>query len=957
MSPERWEQITEIYAAALELDSEKRAEFLEKACAGDTALRREVESLLAADADAGDFINKPIVKNAAPILSADVSQAHSLIGKKLGHYQIISQLGTGGMGEVYLARDTRLNRPVAVKTLPVSLSAHPNYLQRFQIEAEAAATLNHPNVATIYSVEEFNDQPFITMEYVEGKTLDAMIPPGGLDVKTFLEWFTPVADALSHAHEKGIIHRDIKPSNIMITSEGVPKILDFGLAQIACESVSDNVSTLKMTYPGQIMGTPAYMSPEQAEGREVDSRTDIFSFGVVMYEAITGQRPFTGDSYASIVSNLLKSEPPNISEIKPETPYLLVRLINRCLNKSRRHRFQTMREIRVLLEEIRAVVEAGVSLDSFARRILPKQTEKPWRIWAFPALAFFVIALSVAAFYYFRMPATEPPLSFENITLRKLSQTNNVVYAHISPDGKSVAYNMIEENEMRSLWIRRVTDKNALQLLPPQPVFFWGGMTISRDGSQIFYITANRNAPHGTLYRISSLGGAPRKLVETVNDLGSLSPDGSRVLYVRYGERIQLLSANSADGSDERLIYTGAPNQIFRDPHYSLDGESIYFIRFENINGKEFWSLVEISADGGDERVILPPREPRISEIAVLKDGSGLLLNATDAVSNLPQLYHLDPATGEEKRLTNDLNSYFGISVSDDCRTIVSAQRHFMRDIWVTPDDSTGNFRRLTNESNVYSSAVWTPDGRIVYDAVDNNRPHIWIINGDGSSPQQLTPNDSSDFEPRVSHDGRYIVFTSDRTGEQKVWRMNIDGSNLQMLTPVSGSAGAPLITPDGESVYFQWIKEGGKVLGKVPITGGEITEQPLFSDYLSAVAPDGRQVAYSFYDQAEKVYKVGIRPLDAGAPPSVIFNISPLSFLAWTADGKGLIYRELETTRADSSTIMFQPIAGGEPKPFLSVAPDAVYFASPAPDNKKIAVVRGKLLTDAVMLTAVKPD
>jgi serine/threonine protein kinase/WD40 repeat protein len=955
MLPERWEQICEIYHSALEMSEGEQKAFVARACAGNEFLLREVESLLAANAEAGDFIAEPVFRDVSPLPKTDGETF--LSGKKIAHYRILSRIGAGGMGEVYLAKDTRLDRKVALKTLPASLSAHPNYLRRFETEARAAATLNHPNVATVYSVEETNGQPFFTMEYVEGKTLDAFISAGGLDLKTFLEWFVQIADALARAHEKDIVHRDIKPGNIMITEEGVPKILDFGLAQIGKAQPVEDVSTIKMTLPGQVFGTPSYMSPEQAEGKEVDVCSDIFSFGVVMYEAITGTRPFQGDSYAAIINELLMKQPKPVSEIRPEIPFLLSRLIMRCLDKNRRKRFQSMREVRVILEEIEAALDAGISLESASIPALSKGKRFLRRSLFIPLTAILIVAAALALQRYFREDASAPPLHFGNMTPRKLSQTNNVVYAQITPDGKSVAYNTIEPDEKRSLWIRRVEDKNALQLLAPQPVFFWGGLTISHDGSQIYYITAERAAQHGTLYRISSLGGAPRKLVETVNDLGSLSPDGERVLYVRYGEQMQLLSANSADGSGERVIHTGETNHIFRDPHFSRDGKQIFFIKFERIRGEEFWSLVEIPANGGQERVIVPARKPRISEIAVLKDGKGLLMNATDTVSNLPQLFHVSIADGKETRVTNDLNAYFGISVSDDAATVVTAQRSFAKDIWIYPaSENAHEERKLSTESNIYSNAVWTPDGRIVYDAVDNNRPQIWIMNGDGSDAQQLTSGNSFDYEPQVSPDGRFIVFTSDRSGERKIWRMNIDGSSPQLLAPAEGVGYAPVITPDGRTVLFSWRKQSQRVLGKVPLGGGETLEQKPFSETLSAISPDGRQVAFAFYDEREKSYKVGVRPFDADEPTN-IFNVAPANFLLWKADGKGLLYRALESSPESIYTIWLQPIAGGEPKSFLSVKPDSVFNVSLSKDGKQAAVVRGKLLSDAVMFTKVRSD
>lgn len=961
MTPDKWEQISEIYHSALEIDSkEKRKVFLEKVCAEDTTLRQEVESLLAANSDAGNFIAEPIVKNALASLALDNSSI-SLAGKNLGHYRILSKIARGGMGEVYLAKDTRLNRLVAVKTLPVTLSNHSNYLRRFQIEAKAAATLNHPNVATIYSVEEIDGIPFYTMEYVEGKTLDAILPKDGLDVRTFLDWFVQLSEALCHAHEKGVVHRDIKPGNIMITDDGTLKILDFGLAEIDEEihKTEDAASSPQITEPGQIFGTPSYMSPEQAEGKQVDARSDIFSFGVVMYQAITGERPFKGDSYAAIVSQLLTKEPRPISEIKPETPFLLTRLIMRCLHKERRRRFQSMRELHVVLEEMQVAFNAGISADNGQVPGLQKKKKFSLRR-IFAALAL-IGAAALAVYYFSPNPAQrQPPISFENAAMRKLSQTGNVVYAHITPDGKSLAFVTIEENDYRALWIRRVEDKNALQLLPPQKVQFWGGITVSHDGNYLYYINATEPWRHGTLYRIPSLGGMPRKLVETINDLGSLSPDGQRILYVRYryNERMELLSANAADGSDERVIYSLDSSYIFREPQFSHDGKSIFFIKFERINGEEFWSLIEIPADGENkrEKIILPRRKPKINEILVLKNGNGLYMNAVDAASNLAQLYYVSLPDGKETRIANDLNSYFGISADEDGETIIAAQRNTVKDIWTVSGSDPQTLRKLTNESNVYLYAGWTPDGKIVFDALDNNRPHIWIMNADGSGAQQLTPNDSFDYEPRVSPDNRYIVFTSQRGGDIKVWRMNIDGTNARLLTPVTGATFGPVITPDGKSVLFQWIKDTGRVMGKVPLAGGEISEQTPYHENtnLFAVSPDGSKVAHIFYDEPNKRYKIRVRPIET-AEPSIVFDIFPVSFLIWSRDGKSLLYRNAEGRQPSHSTIWQQFISGGEPKPFLTLKPDYVFSLSLSNDGKQSALVRGRFETDAVMLTKTR--
>ncbi len=947
MTPEQWERVSELYHTALELDPNERSAFLETEC--DASLRSEVLSLLAADGAAGDFIKEPIVGNSPP--NFDSSPTNDLAGKTLGHYLIERSIGSGGMGEVYLAVDTRLGRKVAIKTLPAEIAADQNYLKRFRNEALAAANINHPNVSTIYSVEENADSPFITMEYIEGKTLDRCIPENGLAIDKFVDWFTQIADALAHAHEKGIVHRDIKPGNVMIAAEGKPKVLDFGLALIDPRSAVRIESDIHITTPGQIIGTPSYMSPEQAEGKTVDHRTDIFSLGVVMYEAITGDRPFTGDSNAEIVSNLLKTDPLPIQTSRPDVPEALAKLIEGCVIKPRDRRVQSMRSISDALAAMGSYIKTGRSLESFQHRLF-REYRPPSAMWI-PFSAVVIAVAAVGLWYIFSEDQSTAAVSYADFTFRKLSQSNDVVFAHITADGRSVAYNTIEEKEMRAMYIRRIDDRNALQLMPQQPVQYWGGLTTSTDGSQIYFITAERAAKFGTLYRISSLGGQPRKLVDTVNDLGSLSPDGTRILFVRYtDDGANLMSASSDDGTDERVIQSVGGSTLYRDPQYSADGTKIYVIRFDVRDGNEYWSIVELPAAGGAEKVIVPSQRPKISELVTLRRSNALIVNATDPISNLAQLYHLSLDTGRQTRITNDLNQYFGASADDTGETIVSAQRQQQNMVWIGDTDDPSSFKMVSPEPNVYMTAQLTPAGQIIYDAVDNNRPHIYKMNADGSNIQQLTPNNSDDSKPCVSPDGRYIVFDSDRSGERRIWRMNIDGSEPELLTVDEGTASSPQISADGSTVfYFKNVRGAARQIFQVPIEGGQATRAPFDSEDYFTVSNSGKMIAYTAGDEPQKRPKIHVRSLSD--PASVrVFPVSPIHILNWSADDRSLFYREREVGENPYATIWKLDVDSGRSKVLFSVAPEHIYDISFSADGKRMVMVRGKMLSDAVLLT-----
>ena len=945
MTPEQWEKVSEIFHEASALEGEERKRYLNSQCDGDETLRREVESLLAANSDAGSFISEPVAGAfASRLLKGSVFSA----GEMLGHYRIISKIGSGGMGEVFLAADTKLGRNVAIKTLSSVFEGDENFVTRFRNEARAAAALNHPHVATVYSVEEERGHTFIAMEYIEGKTLQELIPEDGVDLETFVTWFVPVARALEHAHSRGVVHRDIKPGNIMMTNEGIVKILDFGLAHFGPPLDHNGRSQdPSLTQPGQILGTPAYMSPEQAEGKDVDHRSDIFSLGVVMYEAMTGKKPFRGESNAEVVSNLLKSDVPPVRTVRPETPPEISDVVTNCLRKRRRDRPRSMTDIRDVLS---GFGPDSTTSGSFSQRFY--RQVRSGRVWPNLVGAAIVLAVAFVGWSYFSRADNDLPPNLSNMAIRRLSQSNDVVFATISPDAKSIVYITIEDNGDRGLWIRRVDDRNALQLMPSQPGQYWGGLTMSNDLGHVYFITADRAGTESTLYRISVLGGQPRRIADRVNDLGSLSADGKRILYVRYRDQLRILSANADDGSDERVLREEDPsNSVIRDPQFSFDEKHIYYARMDRIDGVEWWTLVRMPAEGGEETVIIPRRRERMSELAVLQDGKGLIINGGDPTSGLSQLFFVSIPDGKLTRLTNDLNSYFGVSIDRSGRAIVAAQRYDERRVWIGDVGALEQARAITPESNIHRLANWTPDGRIVYDAIDNSQPHVWIMDADGKNAQQLTPNESSDQHPQVSGDGRFIVFTSSRNGHDQVWRMNIDGSNQVLLANVQGVTNSPRFGPDGQTVYFYWTRGTETVLGRLPVTGGDVEEMPRFGGAEWAMSPDGSRIAYVIREEGNRRNNLGILRLDSPTL-EMIFDSSPIYLLKWRPDGQALLVRERDQGENPYGTIVEYELATKTRREYLSTEPDYVIDISFSRDGKRAALVRGNLSTDAVMLT-----
>jgi serine/threonine-protein kinase len=810
-----------------------------------------------------------------------------MTGQIIAHYRILRLLGKGGMGEVYLAEDTRLKRSVALKLLPESLRQDSERLRRFRIEAEAAAKLNHPHIATIYSIEEAapaveaagraphravsqppaddrrhdvgakNFSPlqtpilFITMEYVDGQPLSAHIPPDGMALgdmgqprgaaptggraqeaaPAFFDVFLPLADALAHAHERGVTHRDLKPGNIMISTEGIPKILDFGLAQIriphsalrtphALDSQAPTVTAGtppdSLTTPGLVLGTPAYMSPEQAEGHSLDARTDIFSFGVVMYEALTGQRPFKGESYLSLISSILKDEPAPLTARRPETPYLVERLIRRCLRKDRARRYGTMRDVRNELEEVRQELAAGVAL--------------------------------VPADRADRQPGAA---STGDLPLRKFRITGGDrrspdIGPVISPDGRHIAY-----IQHARLWIRdldqatprEIPDSDGAQGFPcwsPEsdvvvyaaertirrvPVYGGLSLTLCDRPPGVIYLTwagegtviaTVQSSPGiGNVYEVSVQGGRLRPLVRPDVEGGELFisnhhalPDGRSLIF----------SVIKADHSYELVVQTGETRRtlVTTDAFlgalcYAPTGHLLYQRSYEGIWAMPF-DLSRLEATGDPFLVSLDGRFPSVS-----RDGTLVYRWESERPdAGLLQLRWVDRSGQPGEPIGPPQEGILSPALSPDGRYVaVSAMHQGRRNIWVY-DAARGTRMRLTfDPQTVDHQPAWSPDGAYIVLDADGRRgnpPDLAIVAADGSeTAQRLGLEHSLLGVPDWSRDGRYILYHArDLQENYGLWYRACTGdSTPRPLLQPPFDLRCPALSPDGKYVAYQSNESG----------------------------------------------------------------------------------------------------------------------------------------------------
>jgi len=889
MTPERWQQVTEIFEAALEREPGERGAYLAKTC-DDEVLRSEVESLLFAHQRAGSFIAEPALDGMPlmnPAKGTDVTSRSigDLTGQRLGHYQLQEKLGEGGMGVVYKARDPRLERSVAIKVLRSESVANPERKKRFVAEARAASGLNHPNIITIYDIGQAQDLDFIAMEYVAGQTLDQPIARGGLQLSDALNLAIQIADALATAHAAGIIHRDLKPGNIMVNEKGQVKVLDFGLAKLTVKPKVEEWGTaqreqaISQTEEGMILGTVSYMSPEQVEGKRLDARSDIFSFGSLLYEMVTGQKAFQGDSKILALSAILSKDPKPASEIRTDIPTDLEKIINRCLRKEPEQRFQHMAEVKGALEELKEGMPSGSGQ-------VPEQMKKEsasktaresvvgWparRAWAWLGAALIVVALVVVA-WFARGTARTPAPTPEVIPLTSYEGYEGS--PSFSPDGNQVAFSWNGEKQDNYDIYVKLIDSSPYLRLTTDPA---GDISpaVSPDGRSIGFIRLGNE--RAAFIVVPSIGGPERVVADlalprrtTGMRVFSWFPDGKWVvveglalLSVETGERRNLTSpptegapdysptvspdgrtvgfARNPEGRMDSSIYLldltedlkpkGEPRRLSfvegnsHVPAWMPNGQEIVFATGLG-NGIRLWRM---PVSGGKEPELLSfgargePDCPTISR-------NGKRLAYQENVSSQSDIWRLPlsspgVASGPLARfIASTRNEGAAVYSPDGKRIAFVSDRSGNYGIWVCDSDGNNAIQLFVQAGAVSSYPQWSPDGqRIAFNSGLNGNGDIHVIRANGGRPIRLTTDSADDIAPSWSRDGNWVYFESRRTGRWEIWKVLAGGGEAVQVTRNGGGAIASE-SLDGRSIYYlkfsaDWVRS---TLWKMPVNGGE---------------------------------------------------------------------------------------------------------------------------------------
>ena len=908
---------------------------------------------------------------------------------KLGRYEIRSKLGEGGMGEVYLAEDTRLHRKLALKILPAELASNKDRMRRFEQEAQAAAALNHPNIAHIYEVGDSDGTSFIAMEFVDGFTLRQLIHERQTELPKLLRYLQHAAEGLAKAHSAGIVHRDLKPDNIMVTRDGHAKVLDFGLAKLIeaqqiSGSGSSEVATAilqQQSTPGMVMGTVGYMSPEQAQGKtnEIDHRSDIFSFGCILYEAISGQKAFEGKDAVESLNKIIREQPKPIGTVTPNAPYDLQRIVRRCLAKDPDERYQTIKDVAIELKDVRRELQGAeshttvppteVSSIGSTQSISSAATSAPDSLSTRPstaeyltqeikrhkkgiaiALAVFLIAAIGVVLGLYRFLPRKRQFNLQAGKITRLTNSGKVGSATISPDGKYVAYSALDEAGQSSLWVKHVATGSNVQIVRPDDPDTIFSPTFSPDGNHIYYLRSKGGTEVGTVYRVAVLGGTSQKLIGNATRI-TFSPDGKRFAferrYMKEGEDAVVVA--NADGSGEQnLALRKNPDFFLPGAAWSPDGQTIA-CPIGGFTGGYYRSVGVINLSDGTQRVLPSHRWTGVERIAWLPDGSGLVTTAQESRGDQYQLWQISYPGGEDRKLTTDLSDYRLVSLTADAGALVTVLDDITANVWLVPYGEWSNGRQLTSsKKNGGGSLTFLRDGRIVYDSRAGGNQDLWMMDASGGNQKQLTDDAYAELSARATGDGRYLVFDSWRGGAIQLLRMNVDGSNAKLITTQGFDSS---VSPDGKWVVFGTFTVGGFRIWKVSIDGGEPVQVTHQSSLSATVSPDGKMIACIY---RSPVTKLALIPFEGGEP-SNLFDLSAgaqTTPLRWFPDGRGLTYI---VDRGGVSNIWIQPIDGSPAKQLTDFKSDRIFSFDWSPDGKWLALSRGPEQRDAVLITDFK--